>query len=727
MTNLTKITLTSARDIPLNKLVLSQKNVRRIKAGVSIEQLAADIAHRGLLQSLNVRPILDDEGKETGSFEVPAGGRRLAALQLLAKQKRIAKNQPVPCIARTEGLAEEDSLAENTMREELHPLDQFRAFKALVDQGLSEDDVAARFFVSTLVVKQRLKLASVSPKLLELYASGEMALDQLTAFSVSPDHAQQEQVWETVCRGWNKAPYVIKNMLTQDQVPGDDRRALFVGTEAYEAAGGVILRDLFSQDGKGGWFREPALLNRLAAEKLQSASAELLAEGWKWVETALSFPYGHTSGLRRVSPAEVSADEQDTLKIEALRAEYDRLQADHEGDDDLSEEVDARLAAIEGEIEAFEAKCLVFTPEVKATAGVFVSLGYDGSLNVERGLVRPENVQEEPNAERRAPAAGEDDAHETSGGVGEDHSFRPFEPAAGPSQQPEDEDPDRPISDRLMLELTTVRRLALRDVLADDPDAAFLAVLHAMVLKLFYATYRVDTCLELQARTTDTDRSIEGLDAFAPAASMLARKENWSRQLPEEPNALWDFLLDLHGDSRASLFALCAALSVNAIQEPYVRRPDAIAHAGRLAERVGLDLAQTWEPTAQNFFSKVTKGRILNAVREGKSEHAAQLIDHLKKADMAREAERLLAGSGWLPQPMRTPGFWYVKEPAVDESASDADAMIAEAGSTESVTDLPTFLTDNDPAADGDDTFAHGQEDQSRPAPDGDYFDVAAE
>lgn len=724
MTNLTKITLTSARDIPLNKLVLSQKNVRRIKAGVSIEQLAADIAHRGMLQSLNVRPILDEDGKETGSFEVPAGGRRLAALQLLAKQKRIAKNQPVPCIARTEGLAEEDSLAENTMREELHPLDQFRAFKALVDQGLSEDDVAARFFVSTLVVKQRLKLASVSPKLLELYASGEMALDQLTAFSVSPDHAQQEQVWETVCRGWNKAPYVIKNMLTQDQVPGDDRRALFVGTEAYEAAGGVILRDLFSQDGKGGWFREPALLNRLAVEKLQSAGAEVLAEGWKWVEAALSFPYGHTSGLRRVAPVEVAADEQDILKIEALRAEYDRLQADHEGDDDLPEEVDARLAAIEGEIEAFEAKCLVFTPEVKATAGVFVSLGYDGSLNVERGLVRAEDVQEEPNTDREAAADRQDNGDGAEDGDGEDQSTSTVEPTC--ASQPEDEDPDRPISDRLMLELTTVRTLALRDVLADDPDAAFLAVLHAMALKLFYATYRVDTCLELQARTTDPDRSLEGLDAFAPAASMLARKENWSRQLPEEANALWDFLLDLDSDSRASLFALCAALSVNAIQEPYVRRPDAIAHAGRLAERVGLDLAQTWAPAAENFFSKVTRGRILNAVREGKGEHPAQLIDHLKKADMAREAERLLSGSGWLPQPMRTRGLERTVALAAVESASGADVVTTDADSTEPV-ELPAFLTDDTPIAEGNATAMVDRDDLGRPGPDGDHFDVAAE
>ena len=69
-----KITLSASRDIPFNKLVLSQSNVRRVKAGVSIEELAEDIARRTLLQSLNVRAVLDAEGKETGMFEIPAGG-----------------------------------------------------------------------------------------------------------------------------------------------------------------------------------------------------------------------------------------------------------------------------------------------------------------------------------------------------------------------------------------------------------------------------------------------------------------------------------------------------------------------------------------------------------------------------------------------------------------------------------------------------------------------------
>jgi ParB family transcriptional regulator, chromosome partitioning protein len=134
-------------------------------------------ARRGLLQSLSVRPVLDGNGEESGKFAVSAGGRRLAALKLLVKQKRLAKNAPVPCIVKTEGIEEEVSLAENTMREALHPLNQFRAFKNLQNAGLSIDEIAARFFVRAQVVRQRLKLAAASPKLLELYVAEVLTLD----------------------------------------------------------------------------------------------------------------------------------------------------------------------------------------------------------------------------------------------------------------------------------------------------------------------------------------------------------------------------------------------------------------------------------------------------------------------------------------------------------------------------------------------------------------------
>src|ERR1700682_2329085 len=234
--------------------------------------------------------------RATGMFELPAGGRRLRALELLVKQKSMNKTQPVPCVVCEGGLGEEDSLAENVQRIALHPLDQFRAFQTLREKGLSEDEIAARFFVNPTVVKQRLKLAAVSDKLLDVYAEDGMTLEQLMAFTVTNDHSRQEQVWDAVSRAYNKEAYLIRRQLTEGAVRATDRRARFVGVDIYEAASGVVMRDLFQHD-DGGWLQDPALLDRLVIEKLQAEAETLHAEGWKWIAVAPDLPYRHTAEI----------------------------------------------------------------------------------------------------------------------------------------------------------------------------------------------------------------------------------------------------------------------------------------------------------------------------------------------------------------------------------------------------------------------------------------------
>ena len=274
-----KITLSASRDIPFNKLVLSQSNVRRVKAGVSIEELAEDIARRTLLQSLSVRPVLDAEGQETGMFEIPAGGRRYRALELLVKQKRLAKTAPVPCVVREGGIAEEDSLAENVQRVAAASARPVPRLPGAARQGPWRGGDRRRASSSTpTVVKQRLRLAAVSDKLLDIYAEDGMTLEQLMAFTVTNDHARQEQVWDAVSRSYNKEPYLIRRQLTEGAVRASDRRAQFVGIDAYESAGGVVMRDLFQHD-DGGWLQDPALLDRLVTEKLQAEAETLRGRG----------------------------------------------------------------------------------------------------------------------------------------------------------------------------------------------------------------------------------------------------------------------------------------------------------------------------------------------------------------------------------------------------------------------------------------------------------------
>ncbi|RWK65610.1 ParB/RepB/Spo0J family partition protein [Mesorhizobium sp.] len=681
------ITLSPSRDIPFNQLVLSQSNVRRIKAGVSVEELAEDIARRGILQGLTVRPVVDENGAETGMFEVPAGGRRFRALELLVKQKRLAKTAPLPCVVREGGIAEEDSLAENVQRAPLHPLDQFRAFLTLREKGQSEEEVAAAFFVSVNVVKQRLKLASVSPVLLDVYAEDGMTLAQLEAFTVSGDHARQEQVFERLKTSYDKSSYAIRRMLTEGAVRATDKRALFIGTEAYIEAGGTVLRDLFEGD-DGGWLQDVALVDQMVADKLKAESEAIAAEGWKWTEVAPDFAYGHTYGLRRLhgEPVPLTAEEEGTR--DALKAEFDRLVAEHEGADELPDEVDQRLGELETALEAFDERPLSFHPEEIARAGAFISIAGDGRLRVDRGYVRPEN---EAPAE---PANAPDDATDEGETTGDD-ADGVHDANSDSIAEPEEDEGLSPISDRLMTELTAHRTLGLRHALGEQPDVAFSAALHALTLKVFYQ-YGSDSCLELDLKTVSFGAQAPGLNDSVSAEAIHARHESWTKALPKDSADLWDALGDWDSDSRAALFAHVVSLSVNAVHEAWNRRPRALAHADQLAGAVDLDMSARWKPTVDAFLGRVTKARILQAVAEAKGQRAADRIAHLKKGDMATEASMLLNGTGWLPEPLRTPGRATVAD------MSDVELAVVE---TAEIAD-ETAMADDDGIADDDDVAA---------------------
>jgi ParB family chromosome partitioning protein len=688
-----KIVLSSSRDIPFNKLVLSQSNVRRVKAGVSIEDLAASIARRGLIQSLSVVPVVDAEGQETGMFEAPAGGRRFRALELLVKQKRLAKAAPVPCVVRKrddEVLSEEVSLVENIDRAPLHPLDQFRAFQDMRVKGKTEEEIAAALFVPVQVVKQRLRLAAASPSLLEVYAEDGMTLDQLMAFTVTDDHARQEQVWEAIKDAWSKEPYQIRRMLTETTVRASDKRAVFVGVEAYQAAGGIVMRDLFQSD-DGGWLQDAALLDRLVAEKLKATAEVIAAEGWKWIEVAVGFPYDATRGLRELQgePLGLTAEEQAT--IEALNAEYQKLEAEYEDADELPDEVDQRLGEIETALSAFETRPVRFEAEDIARAGVFISIAHDGSVAIDRGYVRAEDEAPEPVIETD----------------GDDTEGRPGEPGApavqravitigGQPVEAEDEEDEgiKPLPDRLVTELTAHRTLALRDAVANNPHVAMTALLHKLVSDTFqHRMYK--GALEASVNHVFFPVQDEALKDSPSARAVRERHEAWAGDIPADDDALWDWLTALDDTSRMALLAHCVSYGVNALYE----KPNPFSGSGvsqhslemrlgqadRLARATGLDMVEVgWRPTVGNYLGRVTKPRILQAVREGAGEQAAQLIDHLKKGDMAKEAERLLAETGWLPEPLRL--------------IEDADATTpeVETGGEDDGTALPAFLAGDD-------------------------------
>jgi len=709
------IEFSRSRDIPFNRIRLSDSNVREIDVEQGLDELTQDIDRReDLVMGLNVRAVLDDAGAETGDFETPAGGRRYRAIARLVAAGRFPEDGLVPCLvkkANAKTSAVDDSYAENVVRLALHPLDQFKAFKRMVDGGMSKEEVADAYRTTPRYIAQRLRLARVAPPLMDAYARTEMTLAMLEAFTVNPDHARQEQVWEAIQRSHNRQPWYIRDLLTETTVPTDDKRAQFVGVEAYEQASGVMLRDLFSDEDEG-WLENPELLDRLVSGKLKAIADEVAAEGWKWIEVDTDLPYGHDRGLRVLNATFPDLTDEERASREALREEYERLEAEHADYDELPDDIDARLGEIEAALSAFEKRPAIYDVDEIARAGVFISIDRAGQLVIARGYVRPED--EAPVTVDGEHDAGDGESDAEGGAVAAQASVqRAVITIGGEPIDAEDDEDDaiKPLPERLVIELTAHRTLALGDALANNPHVAMTALLHRMVMERYH--YSAPTgCIEISVRQQRLGVQGGDLGDTPSAKAIDERFAAWKADIPSDEGALWDWIAALDDTSRMALLAHCVSYGVNALYErPNPHSGSGISQFGldrrlsgadRIARATGFDMVMDggWRPTVDNYLGRVTKPRILEAVREGAGERAAQLISHLKKGDMAKEAQRLLAETGWLPEPLRL---------------VELDGDAADAGDVGDGEALPDFLAGN------------GDEDEATEAEDEHVVLVAAE
>jgi len=640
-------------DVPLNRLKKSPRNARRTQhAEADIEALAASIGVKGILQAPVVEPETDEAGAPTGCYFVTIGeGRRLAQL-LRAKRKQIKKTEPVRCVVDLANDPHEISLDENITRTGMHPADQFEAFRRLSEErGLGAEDIGARFGVAAQVVRQRLRLGAVSARLMEHYRAGDLTLDQMMAFAVSEDHTRQEQVLDQL--GTDRPAYLIRRTMIEAKVSTTDRRAVFIGAEGYSEGGGTILRDLFTEDG-GGWFEDSALLDRLVADKLARIAEEVRqTEGWKWAEAHIDYP--RALGLARVYPHPVARSDEERARVSSLSEEYDALVDQWDAVEELPPEIEARFAEIDAALGAF-GDGTAYEAEEIARGGVVVILGQDGVARIQRGLIRPEDV---PVIEPEADAEGTE--------------------TEGSDERPEGDEPEEdagaPLSERLVLDLTAHRTMALRDALGAQPTVALSAVVHSLALFAFYPAYERPTCLEIKGVSAYLDGHAAGIDDTPAGRTVAERHAAWASRVPKSADDLWAFVLGLTVTDLLDLLAHCASLTVNGVRAPFDRKPGAWAHADRLAQAVELDMTGYWTPTVASYLGRVTKARIGEAVREAVSHEAAERIGSLKKPDMATEAEALLAGKGWLPSLLRKP----VPVPGEPEIQAETPSLSEEA------------------------------------------------
>ncbi len=658
--------------IPLNKLKKHPKNARKTPhSEASIEAKAASIAAKGILQNLVVEPETDGEGEPTGFYLVSIGEGRRQAQMLRVKRKEIKKTEPIRCVIDTANDAAEISLDENVAREDLHPADQFERFRELSeDRGWGAEEIAARFGVTAHVVKQRMRLGAVSPKLLQVYRDGDLTLDQLMAFAITDDHARQEHVYENL--SYNRDPSIIRRDLTKMNVAATDRCAVFVGAQTYAEAGGTIIRDLFTED-RGGFFEDPALLDRLAVEKLERIAAEVReAEGWKWTAAHLDFPHAH--GMRRVYPYSVELSEEDAA-YDAAQDELERRNAEWEDADiDLPPEVDARLAELEAEIERIDAKRHAYDPDEIARGGAFIVVGHSGDVRIERGFIRAEDEAPEPEAE--TVEDGEtiiDGVHVNADGEILDDESEDGEGDDLPEAEPEEEtgDAGKPLPDSLIRDLTAHRTLGLRLALGEQADMALIAVVHALAAQIYYRGGSTAHCLEISPTSNYLAAHADGIEDTAAAKMLNDRHAGWAADMPRDVADLWGFVAGLDHASLMALLAHCASLTVNAVKLPWESsKRRAHETADKLATAVTLDMTAHWTPTVRSYFGRVTKAHILAAVREALGDEAAERIADKKKQEMAATAEQLLAGTRWLPPMLRT------KRPAWLDAETEADAFL---------------------------------------------------
>ncbi|HDR9172966.1 TPA: ParB N-terminal domain-containing protein [Burkholderia vietnamiensis] len=621
--------------VPYSSLQRSPLNART-KPLSGVQALSISIRAKGLLQNLVVHEIKGSRGRHH-KFGVCAGQRREAALDLLFEQKHIAADYPVPVRIVSEGEALAISLIENSEREGLDPFDVLRAYRMLADEGRSVDYIAALFSASPLTIKRRMKLANVSPKLLALLREDAITLDQLAALALADDHDTQEHLWFDA-NEWQRQPHYLRQAITHAEIDASrSRLARFVGVAAYEAAGGDVRRDLFSDDEHAGYIADADLLQRLAAQKLDTAADTVRAEGWGWVETRIERDVLELNRYGRLRPIQRPYTNDEQRELDTLTAQRDeltgQLDALPENDDDAGEEaerLDAEIEQAEAAIHALESRAVVWDAPQMAEAGAFIIVGPQGELLIERGLVRRENSAALDAAGATVTGAPEADAPDT---VDAPAKVKPVHSAT------------------LCQRLTAHRTAAVHAELIAQPTVALAALLRHLVpqaLPEHYGHAFEQRYLTLSGNNNRDNllRAADDLPVSPAWDAIETQRMRWIGELPANRTDLLPWLLgqDAH-TTLLDLLAFCTGTLLDGIA------PSEAPHAiNALADALNLDMARYWTPTRTAYFDHVSKARIAEVVSGAISPKVAADLGKMKKGDAAAAAELRLAKVAWLPE-----------------------------------------------------------------------------
>lgn len=588
--------------VPFKNLVISDGNVRTSYSEHGLKELAASIHYHGLLENLVVKAIGGDR------FEVVAGGRRLMAIGLNVEAGHATSDFPVLCKV-VNGNETELSLAENIVREAMHPLDEFHAFDSLNAEGCDIQDIALRFGKSEKFVLKRLKLGRVHPDIRGAYAQQEIDLQTLEAFCLTDDKERQLSVFQSLC------PYVhwhsVKRCLTDNSISSTQAEAKLVDRDEYVARGGQISHDLFSEN-EEFFYEDAALVHELSLEKLEAHTEAFKSEGWKWVKYGFSYSDIRESVSTRIYPERQAFSDDD-------QALYDEL--DHKRDS-LARNSD-EFESVSAQITELEQKYDYFDPEEMAFAGVFLSLDYRGDIVVQRGLILKDDAKE---YKERCNLG----ISETSGS-----------------------EPKSPYSKALQEDLIHARTYAFQESLKTHQTALLDVVIFSAVQK-HYAT--------MDFHNKGADLQIQRLAALP--YNWFEKSGIEEPKMPEKPEWLesadvaenYQNFTALPLETKLSWFNLLFAESFSAMTQT-----QNTAFLQGLSAQLSLDMPQAWRPTRINFWNRVSKNYILSVLSDVIDPSFAKQISVLSKSELADLAEELFSGRevpGFTPQQLQRAERW---------------------------------------------------------------------
>ncbi len=658
---MSKVKLTN-KEIPLKNLVISERNVRSIShTEEKLRGFASSIKASGLINPLTV---MRGEGS---TYEVVCGGGRLKAYQLLLQDGDIKDTEKVRCsVAPSDANIEELSLMENMFRKNMTAAEEFEAYNAMQNTGMTVEEIAKDFGHTVKHVKQRLKLARVAPEIFQAFKEGELSLDAIQAFALTDNHERQLSYFNVVDHYYS---YSIRSAMAQETYSVKDRLVKFITLEAYKAANGEVVEDLFSTD-DDLYLKDVALVERLAEEKLSSLKQQYIDEGWSWVEATMNF---ESSVLNTASTSiqpetvDLSAEDQKLKdELQTRMSEMDDLDCS-----DWEDNYDEEYEQIEQDLAELEEKEQFYSEEVKSKSGVYLTVDHYGEIETRFGLVKDKPEE------------------------GEDNEIITDNPDAivDSSSDTDDEKDQAKYSGTVLDSLTAMRVKTYQAALSNEHELANNILLHSLAKCVF--SYGPDSALDIHLDKRGEKLNEDEREA-TPAQKILDDiHEEFHEKISGKGVEMFERICLLSQEDKQRLQSYC--ISVSFKDQLASARPNTsnkffnyCKTTKHVEDLMDINIRDYWKPTVDSLFSRLKAKELLRIGTEIVDEQWALSRSTEKKSALAKavahlfnpENEQLTAeqrekAAAWLPEVMGNAKLTENNDELPDFLEADEDLPIA--------------------------------------------------